>query len=398
MNTVGSNTQEECCGCRACEHACPQGCITMQTDIEGFLYPMVDKSRCTECGVCVAVCPMLNVDRLLHNESELFLGAVAKDKKVLLGSSSGGAFHSICSCFPDDTIIFGAEFSENLVVQHGFCEGVSGISRFQKSKYVQSDTGDSYTKVRGFLEQGRRVVFSGTPCQVAGLRSYLGKGYKNLFTVDLVCHGVPSQLVFDRYLKELSEKRNTPINYYSFREKRKFLGCWEIGIKFGNNRRKLFVKWEEDNFMCGFFRALFYRPACYQCPFANRKIRRVSDITLADFWGGGKICTSVDELKGVSLIVVNTKNGHEVVSEIGKYMKTFSADKRQATENNHNLTKPTKVNTNRGDFFEKMARGEGFNRVMQGYALRKGMLLKFKIELAKRLPEVIVRKISGRNI
>ncbi len=212
-----------CCGCEACVQICPKGCISLNRDSEGFFYPKVDRALCVDCGLCDGVCPVIN--RSENREPIKTLAAKNRDDQIRANSSSGGIFTLLAQqTIAQGGVVFGAKFNDRWEVIHDYSETVEGVAAFRGSKYVQSRIGDNFIKVKKFLDSGRRVLFSGTPCQIAGLKNFLGREYDNLLTVDFICHGVPSPAVWERYKSEVL--RNTPphcqqpnIQHVSFRGK-----------------------------------------------------------------------------------------------------------------------------------------------------------------------------------
>lgn len=227
--------KKECCGCNACAQRCPKSCITMREDSEGFLYPEVDKEICIDCGICEKVCPVMYQG---NKRKPLAVYAVKhKNNEIRLSSSSGGVFTALAESVIDEGgVVFGAKFDDNWCVVHSYSETKEGLAAFRGSKYLQSRIGDSFKKVECFLKANRKVLFSGTPCQIAGLKRFLRKEYDNLLTVDFVCHGVPSPGVWREYLNEetarqcgrkntvlshpIVKKQDTKIEYISFIGKR----------------------------------------------------------------------------------------------------------------------------------------------------------------------------------
>lgn len=306
--------KHKCCGCTACVNVCPKNCISMSADREGFLYPLVDFVKCIDCGLCEQVCPVL---RPVKNEIEpLVYAAVNNDESVRLQSSSGGIFTLLAESVLDrGGIVFGACFDQNWNVVHDYTETKEGLAKFRGSKYVQSHVGNCFIQVKTFLDSGREVLFSGTPCQVAGLKNYLRKPYSNLFTVDLVCHGVPSPEVWRRYLQEAVcrvygiKKRNLInldeyISDISFRAKDKGWKKYNIKIIFHNGKVEM-MPFFENPYMNAFLSDLSLRPSCYACPTKLHYVQ--SDITLADFWGVNEIKPDIDDDKGCGLILIPCK-------------------------------------------------------------------------------------------
>lgn len=220
MFYLETKNRSYCCGCRACEQICPKSCIIMNDDEEGFYYPIKDEELCINCNLCKSVCPNVNKDKLSEDNGDFSFYPKAymvihKDESTLDNSSSGGAFSTIVETYCNENfIVFGVELDENLNAIHSYTETIAGIEKYRKSKYVQSDIGDSYKKAEEFLKVGKKVLFTGTPCQIAGLRLYLKREYDNLLCVDIVCHGVPSQKVFNYYLNYMQKKYKGVIKSY----------------------------------------------------------------------------------------------------------------------------------------------------------------------------------------
>lgn len=305
--------KHKCCGCTACVSVCPKKCISLSEDTEGFLYPVVDSVKCIDCGFCELVCPVLHP---VNNNSiePLVYAAINNDESVRLQSSSGGIFTLIAELVLDrGGVVFGACFDQNWNVVHDYTETKEGLARFRGSKYVQSHVGNSFIQVKSFLDSGREVLFSGTPCQVAGLKNYLRKPYSNLLTVDLVCHGVPSPEVWKKYLQETVSraygiKKKKVVNFgdyisdISFRAKDKGWKEYNIKIIFRNGKVEM-MPFSENPYMNVFLSDLSLRPSCYACP--TKLHRAQSDITLADFWGVNEIKPDIDDDKGCGLILIN---------------------------------------------------------------------------------------------
>lgn len=314
--------KEECCGCSACVHICPKHSISFQEDKEGFLYPRVDLETCVDCGLCEKVCPIIN------QESERKpLGVYAaknEDESIRLKSSSGGVFTLLAEkILEEDGVVFGARFNEKWEVIHDYTCTVEGLEPFRGSKYVQSAIGVSYKQVEEFLKAGRKVMFTGTPCQIAGLRKFLRKDYENLLTVDFVCHGVPSPLVWRKYLEEelarqgdvgknsvLTSSKVVPVlTGVNFRDKSTGWKKFSFVLNFskvsadGEQNTVLSSIFSENAYMKAFLLNLSLRPSCYACSVKAGKSG--SDITLGDFWGIEKIIPDFDDDRGSSLLFIN---------------------------------------------------------------------------------------------
>ncbi len=307
---ISVNCKKDCCGCSACVQACPEQCVKLAEDHEGFLYPdFVDKD-CVECGKCVKVCPMRRSAEP-QTPAEVY-AAANPDEYVRERSSSGGIFSLIAEyVIGQGGVVFGAAFDEKWNVVHSYAETLDGIEKFRGAKYVQSGIGSSYIDAERFLKAGRLVMFSGTPCQIAGLKSFLRKGYGNLLAVDCVCHGVPSPGIFKEYIAD--ESNGKPISGISFRDKKN--GWKNYNVTLSYKMLNVSREHNEDSYMRGFLGDLYLRPSCYDCRF--REGRSGSDITLGDFWGIDKIRPELDDDKGLSLVIVNNKQTDDLLRTLG---------------------------------------------------------------------------------
>lgn len=344
------NLKQHCSGCGACAQICGVDAIKLIADEDGVVYPVIDKNKCVNCNRCVSVCPFNNNKRSAGEQE--FFAAKSKESSVVKNSSSGGAFYEISKAFCDENyVVFGVEMGENLKVRHTGIDDFSDIGKLQKSKYVQSDTGDSFIKVKECLKENKKVLFSGTPCQVAGLKNFLGKDYDNLITVDIVCHGVPSQALFDKYIAELSKELGSKVTSFTFRNKNNFESekCDKKTVLIKTESGKVKVKEVlQCEYLAAFHQAMFYRSSCSECPFANTD--RVSDITIADFWGAEKYYKDFDDGKGISLVITNTEKGKALFQKTD--MEFIKTDKEKAVANNEQLRHPVEFHKNREKFFE----------------------------------------------
>lgn len=310
-----------CCGCWACVQRCPRKCISMREDEEGFSYPVVDASDCIACGLCEKVCPVLN----RNAERVPIRSYLARnpDEPIRLQSSSGGLFSLLAeSTIEAGGVVFGARCDDRGEVIHDFTETNEGVSAFRGSKYVQSRIGDSFENAERFLKAGRKVLFTGTPCQIAGLKNYLQREYDNLLTVDFVCHGVPSPAVWRAYLKELrscrlkrekrrAEESDFAIGNVSFRDKNQGWKNYSLRISFSLRSStaepcefSYVVNRRKDPYLRGFGENLFLRPSCHHCPVRNFSSR--SDMTIADAWGLSTMYPQLDDDKGCSLVFIHS--------------------------------------------------------------------------------------------
>ena len=319
---------QQCCGCGACAQSCPKHCITMTADNEGFLYPVVEKDKCIDCGLCEKVCPELHP---MGEHRPIKVAAVVnKNETVRLRSSSGGVFFALAqTVICEGGIVFGARFDEHWQVVIDYAETMDEVEAFMGSKYVQASIGNTYSDARRFLHEGRKVLFSGTPCQIAGLHRFLRKSFDNLLTVDFICHGTPSPKVWDKYLKEQFLQPEN-IKNVNFKNKVKSWKNYGFHIIYEEKGETIFLQssFRENPYMKAFLSDLILRPSCYSC---NAKSGRShSDITIADFWGIDKVFPYMDDDKGTGLVFVN--------SEKGKFI--FNLPDMWITETDYETVKP----------------------------------------------------------
>lgn len=342
---------DECTGCLACINTCKHSAITIKEDHLGFYYPEINKKLCTECGLCSSVCPILHPISL--NEPKFIYSGWSLNENIRLTSSSGGAFSEIAlPILEKGGVVFGCILNNELKAIHSFIESPADLYQMQRSKYVQSYIGNTFQEVRKFLRQGRTVLFSGTPCQVAGLYSFLKKTYDNLYTVDLICHGVPSPALWEEYKKYISRKENIRINSILFRDKSISWIFYRTHIKGFTPKGKektIKLSYFKDPWTRTFLSDYYLRESCYQCPYCSTK--RVADFTLADWWGY-KAITPKDrnfQKKGVSLIFINTEKGKSLNIENKMYLIPRSMNEAVLTNQSllHAWEKPIKYNTYR---------------------------------------------------
>ncbi len=341
----------KCCGCGSCVSACPNNCINLRCDDEGFLYPQINHDICIDCKKCILSCPIINhKGKAVHS---LVYACQSKDD-IRKGSSSGGVFFELAKIIIEKGgIVFGAKFDKNWDVIHDYTTNLEGIKEFQKSKYVQSIIVDCLPKVKYFLDKGLTVLFSGTPCQIAGLKQFLKNNYDNLITVDIVCHGVPSPYVWHKYLDEV--RRDSPHYGYhlsdiDFRDKEKSWKNYNISLVFKtDNSHKVYSENVYNNpYMRLFLDNIILRPSCHQCYFRNQTSG--SDITIGDFWGIENIIHRLSDDKGTSLVLINTTKGLEIFKQID-LKERVSVDYNLIVNNNPALIKSFKANVYRPTFF-----------------------------------------------
>ena len=306
----------ECCACTACEHACPVKAISFVKDEEGFIYPNIDKNKCIDCRLCARVCP-IETPSYSNTESPSVYAAMVKDVQQRKKSSSGGIFYSIASwIIQQGGKVYGATMDDALKVKHIGVETTKDLDKLRGSKYVQSNLKDVFTDIRQQLKDGRWCYFVGTGCQVAGLKSFLRKDCDNLLTSDLVCHGVPSQWLFDQHIQYIEKKYSGKVSDYLFRDNEAWGGCEIFNLTNSKGKVKHYKlpSYNLSPYLYSFMHAMTYRYSCYDCRFA--RIPRQGDITLADFWGVNEFFPNIDSTNGVSLVLVNNEKGFDIIEKI----------------------------------------------------------------------------------
>lgn len=382
-----------CCGCSACVQRCPKQCISLREDAEGFLYPEVDASLCVDCGLCEQVCPELHPDA--ERQPLQTFAAVNPDAEVRRTSSSGGVFTALAEVVIDaGGVVFGAAFDEHWEVRHRYAETREELAAFRGSKYVQSVIGDTFLQAERFLKSGRQVLFSGTPCQIAGLRRFLRRDYDHLLCVDFVCHGVPSPGVFRAYLAEemtkiarqgekkysfafstipsipkadaLAARLGCRIEDIRFRDKtngwKKFSFALSLSKASAAGEKIQFCAlngFTENAFMQAFLRDLILRPSCYACP--AKCFRSGSDLTLGDYWGVEHEAPHLDDDGGTSLVFANSGRGQQFLSSLPFLLHPQPFGRVHA--HNPSITVSVSHPVNRKFFFMMLSRS-GFFRAL----------------------------------
>ncbi len=390
--------KKNCCGCSACVQRCPEQCIRLEEDSEGFLYPQVDEETCIKCGLCEKVCPILNqADKLPVQE---VLAVKNPYEKERMNSSSGGVFLPLArEVINKGGVVFGAVYDESWEVHHVYAEKIEDVYPMMGSKYLQSKIENTFKDAERFLKQGREVLFVGSPCQIAGLRTYLrNKQYPNLLAVDFLCHGVPSPGVWRRYLAETyggydakeqsrlqatagknsvllsSLNATSPIGDIKFRDKResgwkkfRFVVLKKSASKADQNTVLSSDIHYDNPFMQGFLSDIYLRPSCYACKCKNGVNH--SDMTIADFWGINQIAPEFDDDKGVGLVLLNTKKGEEYFSRLPMDMMPSNLEK--AHYYNGGFNEHTKAHPKRDQFF---------------FLIENGKSIKAAVDICLRLP------------
>jgi len=355
MNILEALPKDKCSGCGLCSEVCPKKCIAMNENHEGFLYPEIDKSKCIECQACVKKCPILSGESLFGDSMDSkYYAVIAHDKDLLKQSSSGGVFGILAKHLLDlGGSVCGCVYNENLEAVHVVTEDEDCVKRMYGSKYVQSNILNCYEPVKKSLQAGKKVLFTGTACQIAAIKSYLGREYSNLYTVDILCHGVPSPGLFRKFVKHLEKKANNKVVDIKFRDKSK--NGWgsehRTSVTYDNGKKK----WP---FMPAYFSAFFYglslRESCYKCKFAG--VNRVSDMTIGDYWGSWKKYGKRFN-EGISVVSVNTEKGFELFTTVrSDFSFLEEVTQKEAIQSNDNFMHAVKRPKERDSFYQDQER------------------------------------------
>jgi coenzyme F420-reducing hydrogenase beta subunit len=391
---------EDCCGCTACYNICSIQAITMKLDDEGFLYPIIDKELCIDCGMCKEVCAFQNGYNTFNNIDKPEVYAIKhRSNKVRENSSSGGAFTAISDCMLlKNGVLYGVTYDDEFRVIHQREETAEGRNKLRGSKYVQSDLKKIFKKVKEDLVNGRNVLFTGTGCQVAGLNSYLEKlkvDTKKLLTVDIICHGVPSPRIFAEYISYLEKKNKGKIEQYYFRSKVYGWGYTEEVVY--KNRKS-----DHTSALLQVYKELFYsnlclRPSCYRCKYTN--FLRPADITIGDYWGIENYFPEFADSLGVSAMIINTKKGKASFSELKENIEIIPSNIYDCAARQRNLYSPTPISLRRSEFWNDYLQ-YGFEYIIKKYTTYgfKGKIKKYSVFLFRKLGLLkLVRKAPKKG-
>ena len=376
--------KDKCCGCHACYNSCPQNAIKMIEDERGFKYPQVDARKCINCGICKKVCPIYNSKEEKH-EIDAY-ACYNKNNEERLNSSSGGIFVLLArEIIQKGGVVFGARFDNDFTVIHSVCENEDDIPAFMQSKYTQSTIGDTYKKAKIFLEKGKTVLFTGTPCQIEGLKSFLQKDYENLYTQDIICHGVPSPRLLRKCLEYKKNEKKEGIKEISFRNKNQGWSLFRTKIVF--ETKEYSKEHSKDLYMKAFLSNTCLRQSCYNCSF--KKIYRISDITLADYWGINRCHPEMNDDKGVSLVIINSLKGRKLFDSIRKKIIYKKTNLDKALKYNGAMTKSAAHSSNEKLLFDNIDSLE-MKELVRRYVPKPSILSRIK-DRAKRIIKKIIK-------
>lgn len=381
----------DCCGCTACASICAHDAITMKPDSLGFLYPEIDVAKCTDCGLCEKVCAFHeNYDKSLNLPLPNAYAARHKDMREVETSRSGAAFIAISDYIIENGgVVYGAGYTDHFRVVHKRAVSKEERNEFKGSKYVQSDLNSVFRQVKDDLKSGKVVLFSGTPCQTAGLHSYVGRKLReNLFLVDIVCHGVPAPYIWRDYLTYLEKKRGCEIVHVDFREKTQ--SGWQAhkeAFKYDASNDGLEIR---ENYTFLFYKHIMFRHSCGVCKYTN--LQRPSDITIADFWGWQKTDSTINaDNKGLSLVLCNTDKGKQLFDIVKESMTVLPAKLENCMQ--PNLIHPSEIHPQRKVFERDYAR-KGFLYVVSKYG---DLGWRYKIRVCVTRMRSIVKRLLGRR-
>lgn len=340
----------QCCGCTACYNVCPRSAIAMKADEEGFTYPVVDMAQCVECGLCTEVCPVQTAKKDDSMPLQAYI-LQTRDNALLNGCAAGGFFSSIAKHVAEQGgVVYGAMFDENMRVIHAGKTQPEEVSAFSSSKYVQSDMGTIFRETEQNLKKGKLVCFSGTPCQIEGLKNYLRKDYENLITVDVVCHGVPSPMLWEEYLHVMEKNAHSKVEAANFRSKTYGYRSGSLELKY-KNRKKHFGTKRNDMMVKSFFSEISSRPSCYQCAF--KKPRHASDLTMFDCKHAAALVEGLtDNDRGYTNLFVQTEKGAGFLASVKDLFALYPVDAETAISYDGIMVRSSaKAHKNRWEFY-----------------------------------------------
>lgn len=384
-----------CTGCHACVSVCPNNCIAMVVNEEGFSFPEINTSKCIQCNLCDRICPVTN-EQVKSTHTQAY-GIKNKNETERRDSSSGGVFSLLAEqILVHGGVVFGAAYNDDFAVQHIAVRDKKDLSRLRNAKYTQSMIGNSFKEIETLLKSGRKVLFSGTPCQCSGLKQFLRKEYDNLLLVDLICHGVPSPKVWQMYinyrsLKENNGKRPVRIN---MRSKKTGWSHYGYSTEFDYGEGNItHIHNSEDLFMKVFVDNICLRNSCSNC--VSKGIERCTDFTLGDYWGVWDQHPQLDDDKGTSIVFVHSEKGKKFLKQLDDKMDCIEVDIEEAYKENASLVISSKIHEKRKEFLEK-ANTTNFQELVLEYFPPKKIKKMGIFEKVKRKAKVILMR-NKRN-
>lgn len=374
---IAIKDMSECTGCTACVSSCPVQCIVMRRDKDGFDYPVANPDLCIGCGRCESVCPVITS----KEPSSPSASYAVRIPEYVNESSSGGIFAFLAQkIVADGGVVFGAALNDDMTVGHMEAHSFDHVQKMRGAKYVQSDLYSVFEDVKSYLDDGRKVLFTGTPCQVAGLNSFLGCSYDNLLTVDVACHGVPSPGLWKRYTDALAKKCGGPLNKMRFRDKSK---SWmHYSMTYGSSGRSFSVPYMDDPYLALFAQGITLRPSCYSCP--AKEGRSGSDLTLADLWNVRRVIKEFDDDRGVSLVVAYTEKG--ISSIEGTDLREVSYT--EAIAGNSGFVSSKQISPQREKFFQGLPFASDLFTYMKGYVVPRPLPVRIYRKIRSFLSQI----------
>lgn len=376
-------TKIKCSGCSACANACPKKAIKLIENNEGFKHPEIDQDKCINCGLCKKNCPVLNTSE--NKSLNQCYVAYSNDEDAKKTSSSGGIFDLVAkNILKEHGIVVGAAFNDKMELKHAAIEKIEDLEKLKGSKYLQSELDNIFSYIKEKINS-RKVLFVGTPCQVAGLHAFLKKDYDNLVCVDLFCHGVPSPKLFTKYIKELEKDNNSKVINYNFRDKKTGWDSYSNTCRLKNNKEISQLQ-KDNNYMKLFLSDIALRESCYNCNF--KLGNKYSDITLGDFWGVQKYYPEMYNKQGVSAVIVNTEKGQRIFEDISNDLSYKECKLENIVSGNPSLAISGKIPKLRNEFFDELD-NKDIDYLTKKYQKKISLISKLKNKIKNLIKKLI---------
>lgn len=385
-----------CTGCEACVQACPVHCITKQYS-DGFEYPWIDESKCIQCGKCQRICPVLNnsLQQTLRKQKQLdAYVAINSAPSDRVSSSSGGIFIALAKhVVQQGGCVCGAVWTDKYTVKHEIIDSEKELTRFQGSKYLQSQIGNVYFDVQERLKNNQFVLFSGTACQIAGLKSFLQKDYDHLLTVDVLCHGVPSPLVWRKHIDWSEAQWGKPIASVSFRKKEPSWDRYSVDYLFADGEHKLIPHYS-DPFMGLFLGNIDLRESCYKCRY--KSIPHMSDMTIGDAWGVDKRFPEFSDGKGISAVICNTDAGRKILLQLSDKIQANKTDLNFVVPPLRDSRKSVRKHPNRKQFLKHLSNQDSYEKLLGDIRMNKVQRIVYQLhKLGPYMLKIVYQDIAG---